>query len=81
MQLIDISKMEPAGVGKLIVEFLETAGYGCTQAELDAKILRTRPHMAGEIDQVCVVLIFCFCFGVVYVCVKLLYVDNNLINY
>ena len=47
--------MEPAGVGKLIVDFLETARYGCTQAELDAKILETRPYMAGEIEQVRVV--------------------------
>ena len=63
VQLINISKMEPVTVGKLIVNFLETTGYGCTQAELDAKILETRPDMAGEIEQVRVVLIFCFCVG------------------
>ena len=64
VQLTDISEMEPAQVGKLIVDFLEVTGYGCTQAELDAKILEMRPDMAGEIEQVCVVLIFCFCVGV-----------------
>ena len=61
VQLINISKMEPAGVGKLIVNFLETTGYGCTQAELDAKILETLPDMAGEIEQVRVLFVLCFC--------------------
>ena len=64
VQLTDISKMEPAAVGKIIVEFLDKAGYGCTQAELDARILKMRPNMAGEIEQVRVVLMFCFCVGV-----------------
>ena len=59
LQLIDISEMEPAQVGKLIVDFLEDKKYGCTQAELDARIVEVSPLMAGEIKQVRVLIVLC----------------------